>query len=751
MMRPRLVIFDCDGVLVDSEPLALKALLESVAEAGVALTTEAASARFLGLSLASTTAILAEEFGARLGEDDLARMRRRLYGLFERDLTATRNVAEALDRIELPRCVASSSQPERIELTLRISGLFDRLHPHIFSSTMVVRGKPAPDLFLHAARTMGVDPTRCLVIEDSPAGVQAARRARMQVFGYVGGSHISGTGHAEALRAAGASLVFDDMAELPGLVDSLSESRRRSAEGDLVIGVDVGTASARAGVFNASGELLDYAKRPISLHRPRPEIAEQDSEEIWGAVCGAVREAINAAGVDPAQVRGIGFDATTSLVARDADEAPVSVSGAGVSRWDVIAWMDHRAETEARDATAANNSDLSRDGAVVSVEMQTPKVLWLKRQLPDSWRRAAHLFDLADFLTWRATGSVARSACTLGSKWPISTDDDHGWRRRYLRSLDLEDMIEKCGGEQARVTIGKAIDTLSPDAAEALSLSADCRVAAGMIDAHAGMLGASPKDAFESGSASALIAGTSTCIMTVSPAPIVIEGVWGPYFSVVAPGLWMNELGQSASGALLDHMIEWHGAGGAPSSGEHIRIIDRILELRAEEGLDLAPGLHVVPEFHGDRSNPDRPLGLGMICGLTLGAGFDDLCRLYWRTAVGLALDLADVKDRLQSGGAPVREISVAGGHSENDLLIQLYASALDMPIRVSESEFPVLLGAAMTAAAAAGVYVDFSAAREAMAQPGRIVQPDPDLRAMLTRDRRIAKTLIEARTKALA
>lgn len=746
-MRPELIIFDCDGVLVDSEPIALRVLLESVTKAGLNLPAGVAAARFLGLSLQSTQTILADEFGVRLNEDDLARMRRGLYAAFETELKPTIGVAEALDEISLPRCVASSSQLERIALSLKVAGLHARLEPHIFSASMVARGKPAPDLFLHAATAMGAEPGRCVVVEDSPFGVQAARRAGMRAFGYVGGSHARAPDHANALRAAGASVVFDEMTDLPKLVDSLSIRRARSADEPLVIGVDVGTRSARAGLFNTAGELLEYAKRPISLRRPRPETGEQDSEEIWRAVCASVRETMEASGANPDQVRGLGIDATTSLVARGADGAQISISETGEPRWDVISWMDHRAVEEAREATAANDADRGRAGTVISVEMQTPKAMWLKRRLPETWARAAQLFDLADFLTWRATGQAARSAGTLGAKWPYETHGAAGWRRGYLAALGMEDIVEKCGRSGPVIPVGGAVGSLSGIAAEELDLDRDCIVAAGMVDAHAGMLGAMSKDALERGApAAALIAGTSACIMTLTPDPAHIPGVWGPHYSVVAPGFWTNELGQSASGSLLDHIIDWHSAGGTPNSAEHIRIADRILELRESEGLDIAPDLHVAPDFHGDRSDPSAPLGLGMICGLTLDSSFDSLCRLYWRTAVGLALGLGEVCVRMQNGGLPTDWFYAAGGHSQSRLLIELYAASLNAPIEISEAEHPVLLGSAMSGAAAAGLFPDLDAARRRMAQPIQVIRPRTDLRDLLDKDRAVLRKMTSAR-----
>ncbi len=220
-MRPAagLVIFDCDGVLVDSEPIAMRILLDALAGAGLSLDPEVAHDRFLGRSLASTVGILAEDFGVRLDDAALGAMRARLYAAFRAELRPIPGVAAALDAIAPPICVASSSQPERIELSLRATGLWERFAGRAFSATMVTRGKPAPDLFLHAARVMGFAPEACLVVEDSPAGVQAALAGGMRVVGFVGGGHAQGQAHRAALAALGPDRVIDDMRALPGIAN----------------------------------------------------------------------------------------------------------------------------------------------------------------------------------------------------------------------------------------------------------------------------------------------------------------------------------------------------------------------------------------------------------------------------------------------------------------------------------------------------------------------------------------------------
>jgi HAD superfamily hydrolase (TIGR01509 family) len=218
-----LVIFDCDGVLVDSEPLSMRVLLETVAEAGTVIDPEQGYERFLGKSLASVTEILRRDYGIAVSDDALEKMRKRLYAVFERELQPIPGIAEALTAIKLPSCVASSSQIERVKLSLRVTGLAPFFGTRIFSASMVENGKPAPDLFLHAAREMHIEPSQCIVIEDSPAGVEAAKRAGMRVFAFLGGSHAQSAAHRRSLEDLDPNLIFDDMAALPGLIDRVGQ------------------------------------------------------------------------------------------------------------------------------------------------------------------------------------------------------------------------------------------------------------------------------------------------------------------------------------------------------------------------------------------------------------------------------------------------------------------------------------------------------------------------------------------------
>ncbi|WP_282608592.1 HAD family phosphatase [Pelagibius sp. Alg239-R121] len=214
LKRPRLIIFDCDGVLVDSEPLSFRVLRDNVAAAGASIPMQDCYKLFLGKSLATTTEILSRDFGVDFSSADLESMRLQLFDLYRKELRPIPGIAELLRTLDLPVCVASSSQLERIRLSLEITGLLSAFDPHIYSASMVTNGKPAPDLFLHAARVMRTAPEDCLVIEDSPAGIEAAKRAGMSVVGFTGGGHAQTDSHRAGLEALEPAAVFGEIATL---------------------------------------------------------------------------------------------------------------------------------------------------------------------------------------------------------------------------------------------------------------------------------------------------------------------------------------------------------------------------------------------------------------------------------------------------------------------------------------------------------------------------------------------------------
>lgn len=215
-----LLIFDCDGVLVDSEVIAHQTLLDAIAPLGLTIPLEDSFALFSGRSLKDTLGIIERSLGRPLPADFLDQSRRLLFERFRQNLKPVAGVVDAISALPYPRCVASSSSFDRLRLALEVTGVAPLFGAHVFSATQVLRGKPAPDLFLFAARQMNAKPAHCVVIEDSMLGVEAGRAAGMRVIGFAGASHAT-EALAGKLSAAGADRVTQTMRDLPRCVEAL--------------------------------------------------------------------------------------------------------------------------------------------------------------------------------------------------------------------------------------------------------------------------------------------------------------------------------------------------------------------------------------------------------------------------------------------------------------------------------------------------------------------------------------------------
>jgi HAD superfamily hydrolase (TIGR01509 family) len=217
-----LIIFDCDGVLVDSEPIINRAHAQVLTACGYSITEEALIERFCGMSDPEMLDIIEREWGRALPASYAQRVGLMIESGFRQSLAPMDGVAELLEALRSPRCVASSSVPEQIRRKLGLTGLLTYFGDNLFSATMVARGKPAPDLFLYAAEQLGAASSRCLVIEDSAAGIDAAITAGMTAIGFSGGSHC-GPAHAARLQTRGAKLVTANMRELAAAMARLGD------------------------------------------------------------------------------------------------------------------------------------------------------------------------------------------------------------------------------------------------------------------------------------------------------------------------------------------------------------------------------------------------------------------------------------------------------------------------------------------------------------------------------------------------
>jgi FGGY-family pentulose kinase len=507
--------------------------------------------------------------------------------------------------------------------------------------------------------------------------------------------------------------------------------------GEYVVAVDVGTGSARAGLFDRSGALIARTAQPIAMNREDAVTAEHRAADIWSAVTMVVREVVSKAKVDAARVDAIGFDATCSLTFLDKAGRPLSIAKSGEPGWDTVAWFDHRATAEAKALTVCETEALRFSGGILSPEMQLPKIAWVKTHLPRTWSEVGAIFDLADYLTFRATGSMVRSASTLTAKWNYLNHRDGGWDETLLHSADLGDLPAKAGIAAKPVASGSAVGTLSSEAAAALGLPQTCKVAAGMVDAYAGVLALTGTEP-EAADSVSLIGGTSTCVMRLSKAPQFLPSFWGPYFGAALPGYWISEGGQSAAGALLDHLLRQH-LGRDPGNDDHERVLARIASLLDSHGAALGSQIHVLPDFHGNRTPFGDAAMLGSIHGLSLDSSFDGFATLYYRTMVALALGMRQTIERMEEGQPPIRRLHLGGGHAKSPLFAHLYADATGRDVSISAGEEAMLLGTAMTAASAAGWHGSLAEACRAMRRRSEsVIHPNPESKAAFDRDYRI-------------
>jgi len=502
-----------------------------------------------------------------------------------------------------------------------------------------------------------------------------------------------------------------------------------------VIGVDVGTGSARAGVFDLAGHMLATAKRDITLFHHAGAVVEQSSDEIWAAVCTSVKEALAIAGVTADQVDGIGFDATCSLVVLGANGQPLPVGPTDDPNRNIIVWMDHRAVDQADRINATGHDVHKYVGGRISPEMETPKLLWLyenKRAVFDS---AWQFMDLTDFLTWRASGDLSRSTCTVTCKWTYLAHEQR-WDASYFREIGLGVLADEAF---ARIGVnivppGTALGRgLTAVAAAELGLRTGTAVATGIIDAHAGGIGSvgADNDPF---SALAYIFGTSSCTMTTTRDPAFVPGVWGPYYSAMVPGTWLNEGGQSAAGAALDHLLAMHPLAaearllaqdqGMPLQAMLAGLVSERCGGNLSESVKLAKGLHVVPEFLGNRAPLADPHARAVIVGLGMESDMDSLLALYVAGMCGIAYGLRQIIEAQAAQGTDIERIMISGGAGRPDLVRQLLADATGKPVLANDAEEPVLLGAGILGSVAAGAYGDVEAAMAGMSRVGRRFDP---------------------------
>ncbi|KAH0341329.1 Pentulose kinase, partial [Aureobasidium melanogenum] len=543
------------------------------------------------------------------------------------------------------------------------------------------------------------------------------------------------------------------------------------------IGIDVGTGSARACIMNAKGDIVGLASENISLWQPETGYYEQSTTDIWSCICKSVQRAVQQHNIDVSTIRGIGFDATCSLaVFSSHTDEPVSVTGPHFDNADgadrnVILWLDHRPEKETELVNTTKHGVLRYVGGKMSIEMEMPKILWLKNNMSKEQFARCKFYDLTDALTHIATGSEIRSYCSVVCKQgfvPVGVDgSDDGWQKDFLSQIGLGDLVGQnfkrlggTGGTNGKyATAGECIGTLTPKAANDLGLPVGVAVGSGVIDAYAGWIGTvgakvhlsekylnpsqcgNTHDISHAFTRLAAVAGTSTCHLALSQHPLFVNGVWGPYRDVLIPQYWMAEGGQSATGELLKHVLETH-----PAFQEAISVADsfntsvydylnqHLAEMRDQEGAPrisyLGRHFFFYGDLFGNRSPLADPAMKGSVIGLSADKSLDSLAIYYYATMEFIALQTRQIVEQMNNAGHTISSIFMSGSQCQNEILMDLIATACNMPVVIPRYvHAAVVHGAAMLGVKAAsqdseGRSESLWSIMDRLSKPGKVIYP---------------------------
>ena len=472
--------------------------------------------------------------------------------------------------------------------------------------------------------------------------------------------------------------------------------------GDVVLGLDAGTGSMRAALFDLNGALLGIADCGYTTQYPRAGWAEQSPHDWWRALVDAVRAAVAAAKIDGARVIGLALDSPCDILLAGRDGAPLT---------DALMWMDLRGAEQARRLTDTHADVLRYCGGAVPAEWPLPKALWLKEQAPETWQRAGRLVEEMTWLTWRLTGEWVAPLNSAAAKWHYRG----AWPADLMRRVGLEDALEKLPSRV--VAMGERGGDLSSQAADELGLRAGIPVAMTGIDAHVGMAGTG---VLAPGTL-ALITGTSTCQLAQATDALFDPGLWGPFEDAVVHGEWTIEAGQASTGGTVRWLLDLIGARW-PQAERYAQADSAAAAVPAGAG-----GLTLLDYWQGSRTPVRDPAARGTIWGLTTSHGPGHLLRAVYE---GTAFGNRRILDTLAAGGVPTQRIVACGGGVRSKLWLQILADVAGVPLELTTVEDAVALGSAVCAAVAAGAFSDLREAARTMVKRAARVEPDVALRS---------------------
>ncbi len=478
---------------------------------------------------------------------------------------------------------------------------------------------------------------------------------------------------------------------------------------NLYLGIDAGTESTRAVLFDHSGKQLAQASCAARNFFPRSGWAEQRPEDMIHTVIQSVRECCNLIPAERVKdIVSLCVDATCATV--------VCATNDGTALRNAILWMDTRAEDEAEMISETGHPILKYSGGEEAVEWLVPKALWIKKNEADIYSRAEKIVEAIDFINFWLCEEWTASMCNATEAWNYVSVEG-GFSADFFNTIGAPELLEKFPSRV--VPMGDIIGTLTMSAAEELGLPDSVVVAQGGIDALAGLLGLGVSEPGILG----LTIGSSSVHLVYSDQPRYAEGIWGPYPDIILPGKWLFAGGQSSTGSVLKWFKEQASPTAKVAMLEGKRVYEE-LDLLASAISPGANGLTMIEHFQGNRSPYRNPRSRGAILGLSLASREEEIFRAALESA---AYGTRLVLETLSESGIEIDTIIASGGGSKSDLWMQIHADVCGLRLYITQTENVSALGSAMCAAVAVGGYANLLEAMSGMKGQYRTIEPSAE------------------------
>jgi len=479
---------------------------------------------------------------------------------------------------------------------------------------------------------------------------------------------------------------------------------------NLFLGIDIGTSGARAGIFDADGNVIIFREEQFGLSTPHSGWAEQSPDDWWDAVGKATRAAVSESKVNPADIKGISYDTTSCTVLCSKDDM--------VPLRPAIMWMDMRASEQAKRIAASGHPMLKYNGyGPVSAECFPAKTLWLKENEPEIYNTATRFYECTDWLTYKLTGEYTASINHVSCRWYYDNRNG-GYQRDFYEQIGLGDLVDRL--PQRVVSMGTPIGGLTKEAAEHLGLLEGTQVGEGGVDAFVGVIGL---NAILPGKM-ALITGSSHLHVVQTEQEIHNAGMWGGYPDTICNGLYMMEGGQTSTGSIINWVKnQLCGNYKIQAEQEGCSVYD-ILNREAEKLPIGADGLVALDFFQGNRTPYVDSDVRGLYYGLSLG---HTPAHMYRASVESVCFGTKAIMDKFAENGITFDEIVISGGVVKSPFWLQAHADIANVKLTVPKVSEAPCLGSAILGAVAAGEYKDVIEAAAHMVKADRVIMPSQE------------------------